>query len=116
MVLLLYSRFTHTVGGSNQMIGALTNHLWQSTLFVVAAWLLTFAFRRNGAHVRYRIWFVASLKFFVPFAVLINLGSHFGWPADAKNATTPAVSFSIAQIAEPFADVSLLAPATAGTR
>jgi hypothetical protein len=34
------------------MIGALTNHLWQSTLFAVVAGLLTVAFRQNRANVR----------------------------------------------------------------
>jgi hypothetical protein len=34
------------------MIRELTNHLWQSTLFALAAALLTLAFRVNRAHVR----------------------------------------------------------------
>ena len=45
------------------MIGELTNHLWQSTLFAVAAGLLAFAFRKNRAQIRYGLWFSASLKF-----------------------------------------------------
>jgi lipoprotein-anchoring transpeptidase ErfK/SrfK len=32
------------------------DYLWQSTLFVVVAAVLTRAFRRHGAHVRYWIW------------------------------------------------------------
>ena len=48
------------------MTGALTNHLWQSTLFVFAAWLVAASLRTNGAHVRHRIWLIASLKFLVP--------------------------------------------------
>lgn len=35
------------------MIGQWTNHLWQSTLFAVAAALLTLAFGKNRAQVRY---------------------------------------------------------------
>ena len=50
------------------------DHLWQSTIFAGAAGLLTVVFRRNGAHVRYWLWFSASLKFFVPFAMLPALG------------------------------------------
>jgi len=39
------------------MTGAITNHVWQSTLFAVAAGLLTLVFRRNRAQVRYWLWF-----------------------------------------------------------
>ena len=56
------------------MIGELTNHLWQSTLFAVMAGLLTVAFRKNRAPGRYWLWFSASLKFFVPFTLLMSFG------------------------------------------
>jgi hypothetical protein len=46
------------------MIGELANHLWQSTVFVVAAALLTLMCRKNHASVRYWLWFSASVKFF----------------------------------------------------
>jgi hypothetical protein len=42
------------------MISELTNHLWQSTLFAIAAGLLTVAFRKNRAQVRYWLWFSAT--------------------------------------------------------
>jgi len=45
----------------------LANHLWQATLCVAAAWLLTLAFSRNRAAVRYWIWLAASVKFLIPF-------------------------------------------------
>ena len=86
------------------MIGQLTNHLWQSTLFAAAAGLLTVAFRKNGAKVRYWLWFSGSVKFFVPFALLMSLGSHLGWAPVAKAVATPAVSLAVEQIAEPFPD------------
>ena len=35
------------------MISGLVAHLWQSTLFAGAAWLLTLALRKNSAQVRY---------------------------------------------------------------
>ncbi len=53
------------------MVSLLTTHLWQSTFFAVAAGLLTLAFRGNRAQVRYWLWLSASLKFFIPFAVLM---------------------------------------------
>jgi uncharacterized protein (TIGR03435 family) len=61
------------------MITALTNHLWQSTLFGALAGLLTLALRKNHARARYWLWLAASVKFLVPFAFLVALGSHFGW-------------------------------------
>jgi beta-lactamase regulating signal transducer with metallopeptidase domain len=53
-------------------------HLWQSTLMLIAAWVLARACERNGAAVRYWIWFAASVKFLVPFAFLQWLGEYFG--------------------------------------
>jgi beta-lactamase regulating signal transducer with metallopeptidase domain len=58
------------------MIAALLDHIWQSTLFAGAAWLLTLAFRRNGAALRFWLWFAASIKFLVPFAALAALGDY----------------------------------------
>ena len=45
------------------MIEQAANHLWQSTLFAALAGLLTLAFRRNRAQVRYWLWLAASVKF-----------------------------------------------------
>ena len=52
----------------------LFDHLWQSTLVAAALGLLTLAFRRNAASVRYGLWFAASVKFLVPFSALMALG------------------------------------------
>ena len=56
------------------MIVALLDHLWQSTLFASMAGLATLLFRKNGAGVRYGLWFAASMKFLVPFALLTIIG------------------------------------------
>ncbi len=61
------------------MILPLFNHLWQSTVVAAVAWVLALALRRNHARVRYWIWFIASVKFLVPFSLLVALGSHLGW-------------------------------------
>jgi bla regulator protein BlaR1 len=102
------------------MIGELTNHLWQSTLFAVAVGLLTVAFRKNRAQVRHWLWFSASLKFLVPFALLMTVGSHLEWaPAAQKIATqiaAPAVSFTMMQISQPFPDTLPLGSSTRDTR
>jgi beta-lactamase regulating signal transducer with metallopeptidase domain len=88
------------------MIGELTNHVWQSTVFAAAAGLLTVAFHKNRAKVRYWLWFSASVKFLVPFALLMSLGSHFAWRPAA-----PAVSFRVVRIALPFPEALPFAPA-----
>ncbi len=49
---------------------AAVDHIWQSTLVAGAAGALTLVFATNGAAVRYWIWFAASMKFLVPFAVV----------------------------------------------
>ena len=58
------------------MIGDLSNHLWWSTLFAALAGLFARALRRHEAHVRYWVWFAASCKFLVPFAVLAAVGKQ----------------------------------------
>ena len=97
------------------MISELTNHLWQSTLFAALAGLLTIAFRANRAQVRHWLWFSASLKFLVPFALLINLGSHLHWAPAVTQIAAPAVSFTMMQISQPFRETLLPAPSTRGT-
>ncbi len=92
----------------------MTNHLWQSTLFAVMAGLLTLAFRRNRAQVRYWLWFSASIKFFIPLSLLMSLGSLLEPPA--QPIATPAVSLAIEQVAEPFPETVSFAPTPPGTR
>src|SRR5450432_1498450 len=92
------------------MTGALTNHLWQSTLFAVVAGLMTIAFRKYRAQVRYWLWFSASVKFLVPFSLLMTLGSHVDWNPAAQQIVPPSLSFRMVQITQPFP------PSTAVTR
>src|SRR4051812_24652415 len=70
------------------MIEALVGHLWGSTLFSLAAACATLAFRNNGAHVRFWLWFAASMKFLLPFSLLAAVGRYVGPHSIA--ATTPA--------------------------
>ena len=81
-----------------ELLPGLTNHLWQSTLFAGVAALLTVAFRKNRAHIRYWLWLSASLKFLVPFSFLIGFGSLLAWTPAAKSIATQAVSFTVVQI------------------
>jgi bla regulator protein blaR1 len=88
-------------------IPTVANHLWQSTLFAAAAGLLTLALRKNRASVRYRLWLAASLKFLVPFALLVGAGQHMQWPAgSATTGTVRPISGIVEEIGEPFGPVA----------
>ena len=106
--------------GEQINLTSLTNHLWQSTLFAIVAGLLTVAFRNNRAQVRYWLWLSASVKFFLPFALLMSLGNHLEWAPAAKKFATqiavPIASFTIEQITEPFSDTSSSVTSTRGAR
>jgi bla regulator protein blaR1 len=78
----------------------IANHLWQSTLFAGVAGLLTLALRKNAAHTRYWLWLAASVKFLVPFSILVMVGGQFGRTAPAP--TAPAITFAIEQVSQPF--------------
>jgi len=56
------------------MIAEVLNHLWQSTVCVAIAGLLTLLLRHHSARIRYWLWFAASVKFLVPFFILVSLG------------------------------------------
>ncbi len=62
---------------------AVGNHLWQSTAFAAVVWMVTLALRRNQARVRYGLWVAASMKFLVPFSLLIGLGGMLPRPRHA---------------------------------
>ena len=51
------------------------NHLWQTTVAAAAIWLLNLLLYKNPARIRYSLWLAASLKFLLPFSLLITLGS-----------------------------------------
>jgi len=79
----------------------LFNHLWQSTVVLLVAWLLTIALRRNAARVRYCIWMLASIKFLVPFALLANLGSRLARPFTGKSVGS-ALYTVVDEVGQPF--------------
>jgi bla regulator protein BlaR1 len=82
-------------------LAPLANHLWQSTLCICVAWLLTRALRRNAAAVRYWLWLAASLKFLIPFSLLIGVGSQVAWQT-AQAIKQRQWSF-VTEIGQPFA-------------
>jgi hypothetical protein len=59
---------------------ALGNHLWQSTLFCITAGLLTLILGRNHARARYWVWLTASVKFLIPFSLIVDMGRRLASP------------------------------------
>src|SRR5215469_15377764 len=89
------------------MIGTITNHIWQSTLFAIGAGLLTIAFRNNRAQLRYWLWLSASAKFLIPLAFLMSFGSYLSWAPVASKLSPPAISHTVMQVTQPFPDALL---------
>jgi bla regulator protein BlaR1 len=85
---------------------AMGNHLWQSTLFAVVAGLLTLILRKNQARARYALWLAASLKFLIPFSLLVGIGTHvigsdLGW-SRAAGQSKAEFYFAMDEFSQPF--------------
>ena len=74
-------------------------HLWQSTLCLLLAALLAVVFRRASARIRHTIWTFASVKFLVPFSLLVLAGDYIGSLASAW--TSPQVTSAIRWLDQP---------------
>jgi bla regulator protein BlaR1 len=85
---------------------SLANHLWQSTAFAVVVWLLALSLRKNQARVRYALWLAASVKFLIPFSLLLFAGKLLPHP---KQRVVPVVYSAMDTLEEPFA--TLIPPA-----
>ncbi len=85
---------------------ALANHLWQSTLFALAAGMLTLLLRKHHARARYWLWLAASVKFLLPFSWLVALGNRLAW-SRAAATPKPGLYVTVEQISQPFTPPSL---------
>jgi beta-lactamase regulating signal transducer with metallopeptidase domain len=83
------------------MTRLILDHIWQSTLFVAVAGLLTFFFSSNSAGVRYGIWLSASLKFLFPLALLTAGGTAISSLLPLQPAA-PSVITTFDGVAQPF--------------
>jgi bla regulator protein blaR1 len=72
------------------MLAPLVNHIWQSTAIVLGVAALALLLRRNGAQVRYWLWWTASVKFLVPFSLLTWLSSKLA-------GETPSIAYVFTQ-------------------
>lgn len=89
---------------------ALANHLWQSTAFAATIWLLTLLLRNNHARIRYSLWLAASIKFLLPFSLLITLGTLL--PRPQQIAPPSTIYSAIDTASQPFTQLDTIAPAT----
>ena len=80
---------------------ALANHLWQSTLVTGIAWLLSISLRKNHARMRYWVWMIASVKYLIPFSLLIAAGESLR-SAFATPIQRPVLAAAMEQITLPF--------------
>jgi uncharacterized protein (TIGR03435 family) len=80
----------------------MADHLWQSSLFALAAALLTLTLRKNHARSRYWLWLAASVKFLVPFSWLVSFGSRMSWLHAAPVIPLSDSYLTVEQISQPF--------------
>jgi len=83
------------------------NHLWQSTLFAIAAGLLTLFLRKHHARARHWLWLAASLKFLLPFSLLVSIGSRLSPEPAAKPSARPVIYFAMEEITQPFSHLGV---------
>jgi len=78
------------------------NHLWQSTAFTLLIALAAKAFRRNSPRLRYWLWLAASIKFLIPFSLIVSAGARVQLPPETVLPHADAV----VQISKYFAPAS----------
>jgi len=85
----------------SDLVRELGNHLWQSTLFAGVAALLAFTLRKYEARIRYWVWLAASVKFLIPFSLLIAFGAHLMRPNPPTESQT-TVYVAVDEMSQPF--------------
>jgi bla regulator protein blaR1 len=94
----------------NGLAPAVANHLWQSTLVALAAGLPILVLGKHHARVRFWVWLAASLKFLVPFSLLVAIGRYLAWSRPPAKATSPELFSVVQEITQPFALPALPVP------
>jgi bla regulator protein BlaR1 len=93
------------------MIAEVANHLWHCTLFAIAAALFALLLRWYQAKIRFWVWFAASVKFVIPFAMLMSFGAHTASaPITRAAAGVSWASPTVVRMAQPFGLESEAAP------
>lgn len=79
---MMPAKFSHLWTAMGTAVG---DHLWQSTLVLLVVALLAFALKENQARVRYWLWLAASLKFLIPFCLVVTVGQRLAPSSAATN-------------------------------
>ncbi len=89
---------------------AMLNHLWQSTVFAAVVAVAALLLRRNQARVRHGLWAAASVKFLLPFSLLVGLGGLLphGDAAEAVSAAQGVVYDTVDRAGTPFSDAAMV--------
>jgi bla regulator protein blaR1 len=84
-----------------QLLIALGNHLWQSTVVASLIAAVALALRSAPAGARCWLWLAALLKFALPISMLIFLGSALAPVHVTESALEPAAFYSVNSISQP---------------
>jgi beta-lactamase regulating signal transducer with metallopeptidase domain len=95
-------------------VTALLDHLWQSTLFALPLGGLTLLLRRHAASLRFWLWFAASVKFLVPFSVLMAVGAGVTFPVVPMLPNGPTLEV-LQDTAAPFTNAPAISVVPDGT-
>jgi bla regulator protein BlaR1 len=87
---------------SSDLLRALGNHLWQTTLFGGCAGMVALLLRGAPARIRSWVWLAASFKFLVPFSLLLSVGSLLGTVRSVSTAVQPRAYYSVDAVSQPF--------------
>jgi bla regulator protein blaR1 len=91
-----------------ELLEPLANHLWQSTVFALGAATLALILRGVPARIRYWLWLAASLKFLLPFSLLLFLGRSLVPARVTISRLQPATYYSLDVVSQPFTFTPLL--------
>lgn len=84
------------------------DHLWQSSLFALFIMLAAPVFRHQNARIRFWLWFAASAKFLIPFALLSSAGEKLAlyWAAPSVSLPFYLDPAMVQMTAAPFTQVA----------
>ena len=86
---------------NNAWLVEMVNHLWQSTLVVLMAWMLSLMLKRYQARIRYWVWMAASLKFLLPLSLLAAMGERLH-SAGILAITRTSLTGAVCRVEHPF--------------
>ena len=92
------------------VVSAAGDHLWQSTIFVAACGVLSVFLRRSHARARYGLWLSASVKFLIPFSLLVAIGSRWAWTPPPTAQSRVGLYYAIEEVSRPFTQTVAIAP------